>query len=98
MGSLASLRDQADEEPKSGSSRKAAASMAPNMYCLSNTHGPRLVTEERFFYWDPKDNSCPVCPICQKQVNAQALPYNAKGQPQIPEGVLALAHRIGEPV
>jgi len=98
--SLASLRDQADEPETPKSSKKAAAvaSTLPNHYCLNPKHDPRLLTENRFFYWDLSDPSCPVCPVCEKQVNAQLLPYNAKGQPQIPPALLALGDRIGEAV
>jgi hypothetical protein len=98
MGTLATLRDQADggDEPQATASPRVSA--APNYYCLDNKHGPRLLTEDRFFYWDMNQSGCPVCPVCQKQVNAQMVTLNAKGQPQIPDGLLALASRIGEPV
>lgn len=98
MGSLADLRNQADsgdDQPKTGTTRK---SQVPNLYCLDPAHSPRLVTEDRFFYADPNDPTCPVCPVCNKQVSAQGVACNAKGQPQIPDGVAALAGRIGEPI
>lgn len=94
MGSLATLRSQADE----GDQFVERPSATPNHYCLNTDHHPRLLTEERFFYWDETDPGCPVCPSCNRQVNAQRVGYNAKGQPQIPPGLLALASRIGEPV
>ena len=96
MGSLANLRDQADSGDTGAKvSRKSST---PNLYCLENGHSVRLLTEDRFFYWDLSEPGCPICPVCQKQVNAQGVAYNAKGQPQIPEGLLGLASRIGEPV
>lgn len=95
MGSLATLRSQADEQPDEQVARR---SVTPNHYCLGLDHHPRLVTEDRFFYWDENDPGCPVCPTCNKQVNAQRIGYNAKGQPQIPVGLLGIASRIGEPV
>lgn len=73
-------------------------SQIPNQYCLASSHDPRLLTEARFFWADLNDPSCPVCPTCNKQVQAQALEYNAKGQPVIPRNLLALADRIGEAV
>lgn len=93
MGTLATLRGQADDGGEKAVTRQ---SVTPNYYCLDNKHGPALLTEDRFFYWDANDPGCPVCPVCNKQVNAQAVAYNAKGQPQIPAGLLGLADRIGE--
>jgi hypothetical protein len=82
--------------PPSGDS--GPLSQTPNLYCLASSHDPRLLTEARFFWADPNDPSCPVCPVCDKQVQAQALEYNAKGQPVIPRNLLSLADRIGERV
>lgn len=73
-------------------------SQIPNHYCLASGHDPRLLTEARFFWADPSDPACPVCPVCNKQVNAQLLSYNAKGQPVIPQNLLSLSARIGEAV
>jgi len=97
MSSLANLRDQADsgDEPKVPRSSKSSTP-APNYFCLDNKHSPVLLTEDRLFYFDGP--GCPVCPVCQKQVIAQDPSYNAKGQPQIPYGLIGLAARINEPV
>lgn len=97
MSSLSALRDQADSggDPSPATDQQSAL---PNYYCLANTHDPRMLTENRFFYWDPADPGCPTCPVCNRQVQAQSLSYNAKGQPVIPANLLALADRIGEQV
>jgi hypothetical protein len=90
---LAEVRDQSDSAPD-----QAVQGQEPNLYCLGQGHSPALLTEERFFYWDLNQPGCPVCPVCQKQVEAQFVSTNAKGQPVIPQNLLALADRIGERV
>jgi hypothetical protein len=77
-------------------STKAATAPTPTYYCLESSHDPRLLTDSRFFYWDLSSTDCPVCPVCNRMVSAQLVPLNAKGQPQIPPGLLELASRIGE--
>lgn len=95
MPALNQIRDQAaDEPPKKGQTDEPT----PNYYCLDSAHDPRLLTENRFFHHDPSDPGCPVCPTCKKEVVAQGVGTNAKGQPQIPANLLSLSDRIGERV
>jgi hypothetical protein len=101
MSSLASLRDQAaNDEPQAPSTETRAlapgSDPTPNHYCLNAGHSANLLTEDRLFYYE--GDGCPVCPVCQRQVVAQVPSYTAKGQPQIPHGLLGLAGRIGESV
>ena len=108
MGELANLRAQAEGSgtgtpaktavSTSGSSdQPSRQSQLPNHYCLNPMHDPRLLTEDRFFYF-ADERVCPVCPVCEKPVNAQFVEYDAKGRPQIPSGLKELASRIGERV
>lgn len=100
MGDLARLRDQSEADDPSTQLVPSSQTPEPtsNMYCLSSAHDPRMLTENRFFYWDQNDPNCPVCPVCQRQVQAQFCGINAKGQPTIPANLLALSERIGERV
>lgn len=97
MGDLARLRSQSGADDP-GAELVPSDSQTPNLYCLASGHDPRLLTESRFFYWDMTQPGCPVCPVCQKEVNAQFTGLNAKGQPVIPENLRVLQDRIGERV
>jgi|SRR5215469_3628833 len=102
--SLSGLRDRAEDEggdvvaPAPAKRERATPSLVPNMYCLRTSHDPQLLTDNRMFYWDPDDKTCPVCPVCNRQVEAQYVDYDAKGRPQIPANLRALASRLGEVV
>lgn len=106
MGDLARLRDQSGADEPAASSAPADGPKAetprktqtPNLYCLKQSHDPRMLTENRFFYWDLARPGCPVCPVCGQEVEAQNLEFNAKGLPTIPRNLLALQERIGERV
>jgi hypothetical protein len=90
------LSDIAAQPTDSGSTPTPKA-QTPTYYCLENSHDPRLLTEARMFYFDV-NAGCPVCPVCRRQVSAQLVGYSAKGEPQIPPNLMALAERIGERV
>jgi hypothetical protein len=89
--------DAGDAKASSDTKTSTPKAQTPTYYCLENSHDPRLLTEARMFYFDV-NAGCPVCPTCNRQVSAQLVGYNPKGEPQIPANLMALAERIGERV
>jgi hypothetical protein len=96
--SLTDIQPPSDSGDKPTRGQAAVKVQQPTYYCVENSHSPRLLTESRMFYFDLNDPHPPVCPVCNRQVSAQLVEYNAKGQPQIPRKLLELADRIGERV
>lgn len=96
--SLNQLRQQANVDDGGQPDEPTQPSALPNHYCTDKNHSPRILTEDRFFYWDDDQPGCPICPVCNKQVSAQRVGVDARGRPQIPANLLALSSRIGEPV
>lgn len=98
MPTLSDIQSQAEsgsDAPVAGPSKTAAK---PNQYCLETGHSPQLLTENRFFFYDPSKSDAPDCPVCGRKVSAQLLEFNSKGEPLIPRNLLSLADRIGEAV